>query len=1049
MSSSAAAMAAHGLSDHYGVFEVERGADEALIKKTYRKLVLQWHPDKHPTDREAAEERIRIINDAYETLGNPFKRNQYDQQLIALERRAKGFRLDTTGIQPRMCIPKEFMLAPIGHPEKFVRCVGMSAFVQRRVDVKCLFHKFFQDAKFSLWWLPEVNNMCRLRPVGTAGVGQDGGMNFNFALSRQVAVSEVTLSPGQIPESCNFIVVASPHFQGAFRFESAHFPGHYLAFRPPGHLRVIGGVAEENTKIDFYLVDYAKMFMYMAVEEVLEPAVKALGGDKDWVDLSRVCVDSNVLLYFQNVLQKTMWQDEDFQTFFEGRSSEWDYDAANVRVRIRSKHEQLASSLRRAKSPADVASAVSAAYAEVVLLDIDTAEAVLDTLSPAAPAMADVSTVINYLDAQKKILKSLGSIAEKDGKMTVSWDRLLAIYAKVLVFGGGSPDTKIAEAREDAAKELGEIVSDCIRKGEAPDFSLRLLGQVIGMPLKWKRCGEQVMQIATPLLKGRALEELLPFLRAAVSQSYTSLSDYLVGVAEDLLPKSAATPAAEVIEVMVGGGLFLKAAPASLRRVQREAPFQCVASVVATLGERGEDGQDLGACAAFLGSSPLALESLPPSLLLRLIVAATKSPVVADGIVDPVSAAAAVTLPSWNMDDVSKLLLAAIKTKNATDSSSVCELFRRAADVVPPKLPTLSGTQLVKIILAISKVKSCYSLLDAAAGEAANRIADTPAVQLVLLTQGVLPLGSEHPSFLKFVDHWCFSLYEASRIENLCGPEEVPKRRQDLEAKGQLSPDQVANLGKLLAPAVPEHPTLWKAFAKRLINCCGTLTAGGKSTLKAVFGEKGCPFIEARERWLKRVLDGKEPKDVNDPDEKKKSRSRDRSKNRDRKKKNRDKDEDKDVRKDRDRDRGREKEKDDRDRGREKEKDGQKENDRERDRSREREKERNGHKDKDRERDNSRERDKDKDRDKERERGKDKDDHKDKDRGKERDRDRDKEKTKEKDKPREKEKERPRDKEKERDQSRDRKRKARSRSKSRKAQSKSRSRSRSRERRRK
>ncbi|CAK9035826.1 Chaperone protein DnaJ [Durusdinium trenchii] len=195
------AAAATGLPDYYGLFGVEREVDQDAIKKVYRKLVLQWHPDKHPQNREAAEEKIREINDAYETLSNPFKRSQYDNMLVALERKAKGFRLDTTMIKPRMSIPKEFMLSPLGYPDKFVRVVGMSLFVQSRGDAKAEFYDFFKEAKFSLWWLPEVNNMCRIRPQATAGVGQDGGLNFNFALSRQVSVSERWLSEILCPDN--------------------------------------------------------------------------------------------------------------------------------------------------------------------------------------------------------------------------------------------------------------------------------------------------------------------------------------------------------------------------------------------------------------------------------------------------------------------------------------------------------------------------------------------------------------------------------------------------------------------------------------------------------------------------------------------------------------------------------------------------------------------------------------------------------------------------------------------------------------------------------
>eukprot|EP00913_Durusdinium_trenchii_P011311 g10623.t1 len=530
-----------------------------------RKLVLQWHPDKHPQNREAAEEKIREINDAYETLSNPFKRSQYDNMLVALERKAKGFRLDTTMIKPRMSIPKEFMLSPLGYPDKFVRVVGMSLFVQSRGDAKAEFYDFFKEDRAK-----RVNNMCRIRPQATAGVGQDGGLNFNFALSRQVSVSEarsvrvvvgsvrffaltimqapppwlmsalaklpsrqqqqvqellmrvmkdmflpalatvpaawvlayvphfvklgvvlskqrladynnrdprstnpeefgskaalvrrcfachvnalesfpafalavllcktlgqrdvlamefvqdgikpfeafnlcirylaarilytmcyilgtndvvaalrsliwmdsilsigrlymkaltVILSPGQMAESAHFIAVASDVFKGAFRFECYAYPGHYLAFLPPTHLRVVGGTVEEKTAIDFMLVDYAKMFQYITVEEVLTPAVTKLGGQQKYVSLDDLRQDKNVRLYFENVQKKPIWADEDqriaLYLFFGTRANEWDYDARRAEVRLRSKHEQMAQLLRRARNVAEVAAAISASY---------------------------------------------------------------------------------------------------------------------------------------------------------------------------------------------------------------------------------------------------------------------------------------------------------------------------------------------------------------------------------------------------------------------------------------------------------------------------------------------------------------------------------------------------------------------------------------------------------------------------------------------------------------------------------------------------------------
>jgi len=63
--------------DYYEVLGVSRDADENEIKKAYRKLAKQYHPDLHPNDKEA-EARFKEINEAYAILSDPQKRKQYD-----------------------------------------------------------------------------------------------------------------------------------------------------------------------------------------------------------------------------------------------------------------------------------------------------------------------------------------------------------------------------------------------------------------------------------------------------------------------------------------------------------------------------------------------------------------------------------------------------------------------------------------------------------------------------------------------------------------------------------------------------------------------------------------------------------------------------------------------------------------------------------------------------------------------------------------------------------------------------------------------------------
>ncbi|MBW2592006.1 MAG: DnaJ domain-containing protein [Deltaproteobacteria bacterium] len=64
--------------DYYEILGVDRDTDDGRIKKSYRKLAMQYHPDKNPGDREA-EEKFKEAAEAYEVLRDPQKRNIYDQ----------------------------------------------------------------------------------------------------------------------------------------------------------------------------------------------------------------------------------------------------------------------------------------------------------------------------------------------------------------------------------------------------------------------------------------------------------------------------------------------------------------------------------------------------------------------------------------------------------------------------------------------------------------------------------------------------------------------------------------------------------------------------------------------------------------------------------------------------------------------------------------------------------------------------------------------------------------------------------------------------------
>ncbi len=64
--------------DYYELLECERGADDATLKSSYRRLAIKWHPDKNPGDH-AAEARFKAISEAYDCLKDPQKRAAYDR----------------------------------------------------------------------------------------------------------------------------------------------------------------------------------------------------------------------------------------------------------------------------------------------------------------------------------------------------------------------------------------------------------------------------------------------------------------------------------------------------------------------------------------------------------------------------------------------------------------------------------------------------------------------------------------------------------------------------------------------------------------------------------------------------------------------------------------------------------------------------------------------------------------------------------------------------------------------------------------------------------
>lgn len=84
--------------DYYKVLGVSKDASQADIKKAFRKIARDNHPDQHPGDKKA-EERFKEASEANEVLGDPDKRKKYDEQRSLLGGLGGGFRFPNSGGQ--------------------------------------------------------------------------------------------------------------------------------------------------------------------------------------------------------------------------------------------------------------------------------------------------------------------------------------------------------------------------------------------------------------------------------------------------------------------------------------------------------------------------------------------------------------------------------------------------------------------------------------------------------------------------------------------------------------------------------------------------------------------------------------------------------------------------------------------------------------------------------------------------------------------------------------------------------------------------------------
>jgi len=282
------------------------------------------------------------------------------------------------------------------------------------------------------------------------------------------------------------------------------------------------------------------------------------------------------------------------------------------------------------------------------------------------------------------------------------------------------------------------------------------------------------------------------------------------------------------------------------------APFHIMILGMAGLGEKGE-GDDVKAVALAIERLPTGvLEGLPAEILLKLATTCTKSKVVADAILPAVASACTAVLAGWSSDDVSKLALGLAKVKGGGESAQVAELYVKVAEVCSTNLASMSDLQLIKIVLALSRVDTCKDFVSTAAEEVVKKMETVQAALLLQVTLALSVLGGENASLAKMVDYWATA-----------------------EAKlKELSGDQLGKMAHVLGPLMPSNEAFWKALGTRLYEQKASLTDAGKVSVGVAFYEGGGPAFEEKEKLME-YLKPKEKKEE-------KKRSRDRRDDRDR-----------------------------------------------------------------------------------------------------------------------------------------------------------------------
>jgi len=698
--------------------------------------------------------------------------------------------------------------------------------------------------------------------------GRPGGFNLGFEIEvgRDSDLKLMEAGKGERNENVNFIVVSSPLYDNAFRFEAAFRKGYYLAFRAPTQLRMIpynGGPLPKKVVIDFTLVDFQAMFKFIDIEEVLRPVIESKGG---WVPLVDVKTDANVTAYFGNILQKPMWDDDDFQTYFEGHFEMWEFRSQpQLSVRLRGVDERLGHALERVKDADEAASLVVMAGEELKRLHWRYLLHAFEALQK--PGSEEISAVVERMEAQRRMLGAIGGMLN----IQVEFSQLVRL-AKLLQMPGNSKD--VAQRMDAEASALSKVVlarAKAVEAGQLADVvKVDDLKFILSLPGMSNADGvddtDVLARIMSPPLSEASLDKISETISTASAASAQAFAKEAGQVALHKVSRfgSSGKDVTTVVVALANSGLLLESC-ASL--VAQHAPVlkaEDLAMALAAIGDKGYEGPEVAAACNALGDAR-SLAQLPSQRLLGLAVSATKSLAMSSAVSGRVLEAAVEVLGTWPPQEAIRLLLALAKPKtqptgeaNSSETNPLwAKLLQKAAAVVRPTLPELPAAELIRLALAAkSHAAQGQDLLEVVAAEALKRLSELPQAHLLLMTQGLIALGGAHPSVRSICDFWGEVLSEEATQGDA-----VSSRREQLEKGQALNGEQVAKLGQMLEPIASDldadtFTRCYGGLCKRLQRLSRSLSNATRSSiLDQVRRGQGVGLWEPGRSKLKQALE--------------------------------------------------------------------------------------------------------------------------------------------------------------------------------------------------